>query len=75
MNNDSLKLEDVDRLLASMAKFGVVEMNFRGLQVRRIPDASPARSEAQETDLERLSKMPPDSVDKALALRRMKGGV
>lgn len=72
---DSLKLDDVERLLGLMQKHAVVEMHYRGLQVRRMPDSSPVRPSNSETELEILAKKPPDTIDAALMLRRTRGGV
>jgi hypothetical protein len=70
-----MTIDDVERLLGLMMKHSVVIIDFRGLKVQRIPDTTPARSEAKQTELERLQAMPPDSIDAALMLRRHKGGV
>lgn len=69
-----LTLDEIDKLLAIASKHNVVELSFRGLSARRLPDQKVERFEAAETELDRLKRMGPEAVDAALMLKRMKGG-
>ena len=70
----SLSLDEIDRLLGIAAKHGVMELSFRGLSLRRVPETTPVRSAAQESELTQIEKMPSDKIDAALRLERIKGG-
>lgn len=69
-----LTIAEVDALLEVAERRGVLELSFRGLTVRRMPDTTPARLQQKTSEIEALEKMPADSVDARLQLRRMKGG-
>lgn len=75
MTDPPLTLDEAKRIMEMASAHGVVEMSFRGLTIRRIPDSTPARTEARTSELERLEKLPPDDVDARLMLKRTKGGV
>lgn len=65
-------------VLEMMREFSIINLSFDGLTVQRTPYPEPEKSQlpSQNPDfVKELEKMPPDTQDKLLMLRRTRGSV